>query len=100
MEIYKGNSKCWRNYGKNMQIIYTFFYTCKVIQTFWKEVIKILEHIFKNKLELRTENILFGKILANITSEEKYLSQILRVAMLKMITREWKKVIHQKLRNG
>lgn len=91
MEKYKGNSKCWRNCGENEADYLHIFYTCKVIQIFWKEAIEIIEDLFQKKLELKPENVIIGKIPVNINPKQKYLFQILRVSALKMITKKWKK---------
>ena len=100
MRKYIGNSNCWRNCGENNADYLHMFYSCKTIQTFWREINTILESVFKKKLQIKAENALLGKLPTEITSEERFLFQIFRVAALKTITNQWKKATHQKLKIG
>uniref|UniRef100_A0A8C6WIK6 Uncharacterized protein n=1 Tax=Neogobius melanostomus TaxID=47308 RepID=A0A8C6WIK6_9GOBI len=70
MSKYKGgNCKCWRNCGEENANYTHIFYTCKIIQPYWKEVFQIVEATLGKKLDLKSEIIILGKIPMNISSK-------------------------------
>ena len=87
---YTSDSSCWRECGEKEADHTHIFLTCPKIQSFWTQILKIIEQIFKRNVNLENYNILLGIRPRDMQSRDLYLLWILRITALKQITRCWK----------
>ena len=90
---YKCNltSSCWRKCGEQIAHHSHIFWSCKVLGSFWEDSITEVSNIFGIVLNKNPLILLLGKLPENIKNNDVHLFLIIRVALMKQITRNWLK---------
>ena len=83
------DAKCWRLCGNQNANHWHIFWDCPVIRTYWSEIHKALETIFKVKIPFQFETFILGKTDFHTGHFNEYLFHILLLACKKNITKHW-----------
>ena len=85
------NSECWRQCQINNADHYHIFWSCPILNTYWKNVHQTLKEVFKTTIPFRFDVLYLCNIPQEISSKDRILMTILLAACKKAITRKWLK---------
>lgn len=90
---YSNSSICWRQCGCLEANHFHIFWSCSILLPFWQEVYNILQKVFQTDITFEFVSLYLGVLPSeNVSSNDKYLFQILSAASRKAITRKWLKL--------
>lgn len=80
---------CWRGCGEKAPHHTHVFWTCKIIESFWKQIHVNLCRILEYDVPFTCGVLYMGNMEDIVTPEDEYLCKVLLVAAKKAITQQW-----------
>ena len=89
---YSNQTACWRSCGNTLANHFHIFWSCPSVGPFWREILRVLEAVFKRKMFLNFKVLYLCDLDGlDYTKQDKYLLRVLLVGCKKALTRKWLK---------